>query len=388
MPTFVPGSGLAHRPATEDDKSYSVDVATGYVNVDQASAVQTIQDAVVRTITAAYSDPYYDLTLSGDTEGVALSALDATGTLANGRLSRVSNGDCRVLAKNPLLSKTLTLDMSRINENEYAVLDNYVSGSLARHVVDQLTTLIAGKGTANKPVFSQQDHTNGIYTRNLSCWAATLDLTAVSPWNSLGGATRAGTAITPRHIIQAHHYPLAVGNTIRFVTNANAVVTREVDAIQSITTGGADIQIALLDQALPSTISPVSFAPATLYDYLPSLVDWPVPLLAFDFSENALIVETNPERYTTAGSNPTAAFTRNATGDFVPFTEPIIGGDSGNPIFLVIDGEPVLFSHWTSPTAGPAYHMLLTEIASALTSLGGGYSLTTASLSAFTDYGA
>ena len=63
-------------------------------------------------------------------------------------------------------------------------------------------------------IFTTQDHANGIYVRNPNCWAADLDLTGVSPWNSRSGALRAGVAISPRDVLTSEHYPLQVGDTI------------------------------------------------------------------------------------------------------------------------------------------------------------------------------
>jgi hypothetical protein len=386
MTVLVAGDGLTFRPATLADKNYSVDALPGFVNVAESSELATVADANVRTTTADYSDPFFDLSIRGDSAGVVLSTLDPTGTLAGNRLSRVSNGVCRVLASHPLIRQTIELDLTRINDNVYTALEFYVAGSLARHIVDQLANLIGSKTSSAKPVYSLQNHTDGVYTRSPSCWAQGVDLTAVSPWNSRGGVMRAGVAISPRHTLHANHFPIAKDDTIRFVTAANAVITRTIANVASITAGGADTQIALLDADLPATITPAKLLPANLYDYLPSIESWPIPVLTFDAEENALTKSTDPDSWT---SESIAVWLSNSADDpFSRMTEPIISGDSGNPIAFVIDGALAILGHWSTPTTGPLYHKLLTEIGAAMASLGGGYTPQTVGLSAFTNYGA
>ena len=58
------------------------------------------------------------------------------------------------------------------------------------------------------------------------------------------------------------------------------------------------------------------------------------------------------------------------------FTETLIGGDSGNPAFIVIGGEAVLMLTHHFATSGPFYTAWLDEVNTAMTTLGGGYQLT------------
>jgi hypothetical protein len=67
-------------------------------------------------------------------------------------------------------------------------------------------------------IFSEQDHANATYVRNPNCWGQDIeDITAISPWNSRQGRHRAGTLISPRHIIHAAHYPLYTNDKVRFI---------------------------------------------------------------------------------------------------------------------------------------------------------------------------
>lgn len=59
-----------------------------------------------------------------------------------------------------------------------------------------------------------------------------------------------------------------------------------------------------------------------------------------------------------------------------------VGGDSGNPAFLIIRNKPVLLSVWTSGGAGTGsfVNAWRSDINAAMTTLGGGYQLTSVSL--------
>lgn len=386
MAHFLVGDGLHFRPPTAEEFDFIIDVRPGFVDTDGSETPATVGDASVNNIVTDYSDPYYDLTVVG-ARRVKLAVLDATGSLSGRRLSRVSNGSCRVTASHPLLSRMVTLDMTRIDGNEYQSFVEHVSGSLARSVVDGIRAMAAGKPSSTKPIYSTQNHAATIYARNPACWAAAIDLTCASPWNSLGGITRAGTAISPRHTLHAAHYPVNIGTNIRFVTLDNVVVNRTVTAVENVPVGIADTQVALLNADLPETITPAKFLPSDAYDYLPTIQQWSVPLLGLDASENAMLFDS----YMGAWAYP-SRIAAERSAEWSPLTELIVGGDSGNPVFMVINGEAVVVSHWSSNpldiyAVGPAYHRLLTEIEAVMTSLGGGYSPQTFDLSVFTNYG-
>lgn len=383
---FVSGTGRTFRPPTSAEFDFRIESQVGYQDYAGSDVTADVLDASVRTITTDYSDPYYDINVLGTDASVTLTALDATGSLADGRLTRVSDGDCRVVAKHPFMSRTVTLDMSRVNDNEYQELVSYLTGSLAKHVVDQTTALISGKTAADMPIYTLQNHAGASYTRNTNCWAAPLNLTAISPWNSRGGAYRAGTAITPRHVLLATHYPLAASDTIRFVAADNTVVDRTIESVYDLPQDNPydiDVQIAKLNADLPASITPLKFLPANAYDYLPSWHEWKIPLLYTNQFEKMAC------GLSTAVTNPVVDSIRVWTTTEAPYATMyanILIGDSGSPVMLVVNGSLVLVSHWTSFGVGNAHHKLLTEIATALTTLGGGHSLSTVDLSSFTDY--
>ena len=244
-----------------------------------------------------------------------------------------------------------------------------------------------------KDIYTIQDHDNGIYIRNPNCWAYDIDLTSCSPWNDaeLGPPAspyrRAGTLITPKHVIVARHYPLYPGNNIKFVTKDNIVITRQIIATQDAINPAApvsykmpDFTICLLNEAVPDTISFSKVLPETwnkftdpskytyYYSYGSTLpqntMSWPgdyldnVPVLFLNQQERALVSElTYLDATTTFNTpqlpiNPVFPYGVGIKLDYNPLLQPsrkvfcqtVQGGDSGNPIFLVINNEAILIS--------------------------------------------
>lgn len=376
MTYFIQGTGPTFRSATLDEFDFQIGVEAGYTAHAATQEIKIELDTSVINVESEYSDPYYDLSVIGSNE-VTLSSVDPTGTLDGNRLTKNSNGICRVKASHPFMSRLVALDMSRINFHNYKVLSEFVSGSLARNMADSMAAMASGKDATTKPIFSVQDHGNAVYVRNNNCWISILNMSAVSPWNSLGGVTRAGVAITPCHTLHARHYPVTVGTTIRFITMDNVVVDKMVESTISI--DNTDISIAKLNADLPASIVPVKLMPSNESDWLPSSASWDLPILATDAQEHAL----TKDHYWT--NTPNLVSAKNST-TWPLLTETIIAGDSGNPIFFVINNTPVVISHWSTSYQGSRYSYYLTEIAAALTTLGGGHTLSTVDLSSFTSY--
>ena len=197
----------------------------------------------------------------------------------------------------------------------------------------------------NGKVYISQDHAASSYMRNEDLWCGDLDITCVSPWNSSGGHKKAGTLVTPRHVIGAAHYEYSVGAVVRFVEKDDTVHDRTV-------TGKArhpnykphypDLTIYTLDSDLPSTITPCNVMPSNYSDYLDNTSGIKIPCLGLDQEEKALIIDWH-----VGGRMRTPTDSKRRI-----FHENKIGGDSGNPAFLVFEGELVLVTVWTYGGAG------------------------------------
>ena len=208
--------------------------------------------------------------------------------------------------------------------------------------------------TVNLPIFTTQDHANGVFVRNPDCWAYNLDLTCISPSHGAPPSYQcAGTLITPRHVLLAAHLAIKVGDSIRFVTKDNQTITRKV-ILDSYTTDWSqtwpDILVLLLDKDVPSTITPCQFLPPNYTKYLASDGKG-LPVLKTDQEEKALVSDLSQISST--------AYTQKFFFLDYPTNiirqamyEDIIGGDSGNPAFLVLDGQLVFLGTFTFSGGG------------------------------------
>jgi len=177
-------------------------------------------------------------------------------------------------------------------------------------------------------------------TRSATCWAADLDLSCVAFWQSASGFQIPVTAITARHAVTAWHAAVPAGTTVRWLDTVGAVVERTVTS--SVRVGTTDINLLTLSADLPATVTPARVLPAT-----PVLDLTGAPLLGFDQDREAIVkVIANLDNAYIPFVNSGFADAQHAA-----FHEPWVGGDSGSPVFTVLDGRPVLLGIAFSATA-------------------------------------
>jgi len=355
---------------TVKDRIFTRNSSAGYVTDFRVNRVVRIPEYYQPiTFTSSDAGVLGNPPLSGPNAGIATYQAD---------------GDCRLIATS-LDGEVSTVRVTTSSDNPATVdvPSGWVAESLAQHCIDQIDSRLSGQ----MPVFLQQDGTT--FIRNPACWAAGINLTCASPWNSTGGLQRAGTLISPRHVMFCEHFNFhpAVNATIKFVTQANEVVSQTITALATHPEYNAlgfypDITIGVLDADVPESISFAEVLPADWEDYLPSVSTLnPIPALRLNRLERASVAEL----FRLANGRFALQFpaTRSA------YYESLVSGDSGNPAFLVVDGKPVLIGTFTygGPGGGTFLSAHIDAINAMMTSLGGGYTLTTADLSAFPDYG-
>ncbi len=200
---------------------------------------------------------------------------------------------------------------------------------------------------AAKSIFTTQNHSTGTYVRNPNCWCGDIDLTCMSPWNSRGGSRRAGTLVSPIHLVMAAHYALLAGDKVRFVDRSGNVSERTIVGSMAHVDYSPyypDIRMAVLDREVPKNISFARFLPDDYATYLTDGIRY-LPCLVLDQEEKALVQD---------GWSLTSTYTsfRYPTDRRADFSESIIGGDSGNPSFLIVDDQLVILTVWTYGGAG------------------------------------
>ena len=358
----------------------------------------TINDRVVTTETSAATITDYQVNVLQNNPNIFYATTvtsSNTGVLTDmGNdyvASGVTTGTATLTATADLNSSIFSVKsapVSVVGSTSTSYFKEYVSGSLAKNCSDNIDNAISGKTPSTaKPIFSTQNHSTATYTRNTNCWAGIWDLTPISPWNSTGSYQRAGTLISPRHIIFAAHYQISAGATVRFVDASNNVVTRTMTnklTHPSYSPHYPDITVGILDSDVPAGIGFAKILPQNWATYLPSLSStYSLPALVLDQEEKALI-----SGLYSLGAGAYAGFKTPIDSTRLGFFESIIGGDSGNPSFLIINGTLVLLTVWTFGGPGSGTNILSekTAINTMMSTLGGGYSLTEVSLSGFNTY--
>jgi hypothetical protein len=321
------------------------------------------------------------------------SSNEAIATVNNsGFVTYVSNGVAHISAIAGNLTQSLPLTLLLDGDPTVVSFDYYESGSVGANSENNIDSRLVGKTKAtHAPVYTSQDHVSGIYVRNPSCWLGNIDITCVSPWNSTEAHLRAGTLITPRHVLFAAHYPIAQGATIRFVALNNTVVTRTVTHIithPDFSNNLPDFQIGLLDSDVPGTITPAKVLPDNYTDYFSPSYRY-APVVIVDQEEKALVADI--------GGTINGNYVYLATptdSQRLAFSEIMIVGDSGSPVLLIINDTPVIITIMTFGGAGqgssiPMFKDDLNQMISdvdASASISTGYTLSEINLTGFNNY--
>lgn len=239
--------------------------------------------------------------------------------------------------------------------------------------LDQL--LIPGKSTN---IYSTQDHTTPLYVRNTNLWAASLDLTCMSPWNSVHSGDGAGTLVSPSFILSAHHF--SPEGTIRFISANGTIHTRTLVADAWVAT---DVRVMKLSSPLPSEIKPAKILPANWTDYLPSDISG-LPVLIGDKEEKALCGSLDNLDGTRISYNQPQADSKRRALYEIP-----ANGDSSNGVFLYLGTQPVIvtmlhqYANGGVGAVGDSIHFYKSIIEAAMVSLGSAETLTTIDLSGY-----
>lgn len=360
---------------------------------EESTTSITVDDKLYSRHTGSTAATEYDLVTTSNTTATYTSSDPSVGSVgSDGHVSHVSDGtvfirvNCR---EQGTLGVNLTLYTSGGNVVDELV--GWASDSLAFELNSKIDNAILGtNASTDMSIFSSQNHTAGTYVRNTNNWAYNWvqEMTCISPWNSSGSATRAGTLITRRHIAHAAHYALSTGAKLRFIDVNNIVHERTVVSAKThpdYSPYYPDIRIAVLDDDLPASISHCKVAPSNIGNHMTSLRRH--PCLVLDQQEKALIADT-------LGITDLVRFQYPTDAKRLEYSERIIGGDSGNPAFMIIDDELILLTVWTYGEAGSgtffgdqidSINQLIVDV-DAMAGDSTGYSLDIKDLSAYPTY--
>ena len=205
------------------------------------------------------------------------------------------------------------------------------------------------------------------FPANEKFWLKDVDFSCVSPWNDSCGATRAGTLISPRHIVFAKHFPLWKGVRILFIDQQGEVCPCHVEATRAL--NDCDVMIGLLDYEVTPNIHPAKILPDDFAEYIGD--GQGLPIVTFNQQEQVYLSQL---KQVTTNNLTNAA---SAKESWKKLEGKFVGGDSGNPAFLLIGNEPILIYclFGGGIGQGPSLHRHRREIQKAMDELCPGYKL-------------
>lgn len=177
-------------------------------------------------------------------------------------------------------------------------------------------------------------------------WPRRIDLTGVS-WSQ----KQAGTAITPRHLVLAAHYGIQRGTEVTFHDRSGNPHKRTIIDVINLNRepgpGRSDVNVSLLDTPLPPSIK--------IYRLLPPRSDYGHTLPGCP----AFVTDQNRQLFIHRIARQTETIVAFQKNPDLPdeLYKSLVAGDSGNPSFLLVGGEPVLIETHTGggPGSGPFY---------------------------------
>ena len=314
------------------------------------------------------------------------------------------------LRNNKILHNKVLYKNIKLNKN---IIPNHINIGTSNRMVGK-------NSSADRFVYSSQNPYGGpidagIWVRNPSCWLnGVTNISCFSPAQRSGAAwnTRGGTLITKKHVLFAKHFETSVlpngGTPLIFVDENNNAIRRNIIQYERDNT---DISIALLDSEVPNNIKIAKVLPPNFTDYINTTTinsiydNFNTQINSFQFNPLLLSVGLDQEEKAILkifngcdlygiGSSPDTIWfqlvnasdidtnlTYNITPSPIPyasFSEAIVVGDSGNPLFLIIDNELVVATTWWVPSGGPFITNRYSQVNNIIESLspGQGYSLT------------
>ena len=326
-----------------------------------------------------------------------------------GAVARIINGAASIDIQTPVGRRRVTRTMTDSAVTAANYWQSFVAGSLGKHIVDSILSMISGKtpGNTTKDMFSSNNYNTDApaAVRNPNLFAAGIDMSPISiiNKNSSGGSTytHPGLLISPRHIIGAAHYP-ATGPVV-WLDAVGGYHTANL--LNGYNVPNTDIRIQYLSAEITNII-PFSVLPTNWKIHLPkgsNELMLNLPCLTKTVHGHSGDIRDSlsmnhffylnwvspPQSFWGAGVRQSLNI---AQLESELWYAPIAGGDSGGPLCLVINGLMVIVGAYYYGAGGHFYTDYITQIEAAMNSLAvaqgdmTAYSLRKVSLSGFTAY--
>ncbi len=342
--------------------------------------------------------------------------------------SHVSNGTAGIVVGLFTGEKAaISLTMQESTGDTVDEFSSFVTGSAIKNSNDKTAELKGGSTEAplHYAFYSTYNNSTSTYQKNANCWLASFDLSGLCV-DTAGGNTRMCTAITPWHALAINHFDFhpKVGEVVKFVDPNNTVVSRTVASFSQV--GSLDCVVVRFTQALPSEIKKYKMLPSNAGNYFPTNKNiyqstdifrrqrsrlLPLIVCSHYINEPSYSLSRN-NRFVYLHRAETIVFEESDLIDlgyeFSPlssntrfiqhspfsmdsgyngYVNNIVGGDSGGPIFTIINNELVLMASHVGAYYALNLCKFLTEIQSTINALGpSGQTIQTANLSSFTNF--
>lgn len=258
---------------------------------------------------------------------------------------------------------------------------------LVDHVASYMAAA-AGIPGKTKPMFSSEGGIVGPYTRNANTWLPGVDWSSMPvriDYNGSVSKLARGCLVTPRHLLAVNHAGVAPGNTVYFLGTDDQLYSRTVTAVNA-SLSAEDLRVALLSSDLPSVVTPAKLLPANVENWIDTADHDDLENTGFSIvmiDQDLNIVSKRWTGYNPASLNQ-ATYPNETIAPMSAYTESIVGNDSASPVYIIINGVPVIISLVSSiAQSGPAFNKLRIGLDAAVVALGGGHALQSVDLMGF-----
>jgi hypothetical protein len=348
-----------------------------YTTDSDANVVRNISNGATTNfkITAVESPIFKGLSFFSETPEIA--SVDSTGLV-----TYVSNGTANIIIQSPAGSRRVSRLIS--STSTATIFDSWIVGTLAKHITDNINTLILGKIYSSNTTDMYVGVGVDTYSPNSANFAHTLDMScfSTSQYSRM-------VLVSPSCVIGSHTSLRNTGDTITFRSSTGVYETRSIisSIAFSTNTENASDQNFICKLNTPITsISPAkllsSLYPAKLicaaraYNNTGS---YPIQMLRTKQAGGLNRIELIEGNINT---DNTVQLRKSVNTPYSEWSSLVEGGDSNGVIFVPINGEVVLVSSMNNVGGGRNFWSMSGEINANINTLAG-ESVTYANISGF-----
>lgn len=359
----------------------------------------TFKDANITTTTTSGTTNNFRIDVQPNSSGgyTQFAFINNASSIATvdsaGNVARVASGTADITVVAPPSLRKVQRVLSNSSSVVTVAWNSWVTGTLAKHIEDSISAMFAGHtpGAGDQAVLSSSSggYSSPNHIRNTNIFTGSLDLTSISVYGAAYGSNILPVVlISPRHVI-AGHAGTQPGYPWVFKDSAGNYQVRTVSSQIKIASDFGDNYVGLLDSQI-TTITPIKTLPSNWASYIPSEDHNPgvtyLPVLNKAFA-NGDWIRVLGWYGTPVSSNPYPMYLQpHNRAPFSSWTSAVVGGDSNGPVFVPINGNPVLLHCMNYTFGGSFYPSRITQIQAAMDSLLSGQTLGTANLAGFTTF--